>query len=287
MTTDLTSARAAAERDAREGVRRAGVTVRPLHSTADCVAAATLLADIWGTSVEASPLQSDLLTSLVHSGGCVLAALDADERIVGVAAGVGGAPQSDCLYSLIAGVDAGYAGRGVGLALKQTQRLWAIERGATKMMWTYDPLVRRNAHFNLNRLGASAAQYLPDFYPPMHDALNRSDRTDRLAVVWDLLAPTPGDGGRLGAERRLLEPGDDGEPRALGEAGALGGEGGDALAVWIPADIEGLRRSDPDQAMRWRLAVRDALDGAFRAGFHPRRITTDGYYILTRGDDRP
>nr|WP_277349618.1 GNAT family N-acetyltransferase [Planosporangium thailandense] len=277
----MTSARDAAERDAREGMRRAGVTVRPLHSAGDCVAAATLLAAIWGTAVESSPLQSDLLTSLGHAGGCVLGAVDTDGTIVGVAVGVGGAPQSDRLYSLIAGVHADHAGRGVGLALKQTQRLWALERGATTMAWTYDPLVRRNAHFNLNRLGASAVEYVPDFYPPMHDAVNRSDLTDRLTVVWDLVAPTPGDGGNLRHERRLLEPADDGGPRAED------GEDGDALAVWIPPDIEGMRRGDPVLAMRWRLAVRDALGGAFQAGFRARRITTDGYYILTRGDDRP
>jgi len=285
VTSELMSARDAAGRDARDGMRRAGVTVGPLGSTAECVAAAALLAAIWETSPESSPLSGDLLTSLVHSGGCVLGALDAHGALVGVTVGVGGAPLSTCLYSLIAGVDSRCAGRGVGMALKQAQRLWAVERGATQMSWTYDPLVRRNAHFNLNRLGARTVEYLPDFYPPMHDGLNRSDLTDRLAVVWDLLLPTPGDGGVIGPERRLLAPADDGEPVVGIPAGS--GDGGHPLAVWIPADVEAMRRTDPALAMRWRLAVREAFQSAVEAGYHPRRITTDGYYILNRTQGQP
>jgi predicted GNAT superfamily acetyltransferase len=280
VITDLASARGAAERDADEATRRAGVTVRPLFSTAECVDAAGLLAKIWGTSLESAPLSSDLLTSLIHAGGCVLGAMDATGALVGVTVGVGGGPGSDQLYSLIAGVDPGATAKGVGMALKQTQRVWAIDRGAIRMVWTYDPLVRRNAHFNLNRLGARAAAYLPDFYPPMHDAINRSDHTDRLAVVWDLLSPTPGDGGSSERGRRVLEPDDNLEPTVLD------GAGGDVLTAWIPADIEAMRMTDPALAMRWRLAAREALRSAADAGYHPCHITADGYYILTREDDR-
>jgi predicted GNAT superfamily acetyltransferase len=274
-------------------MRRAGVTVRPLHTSDECVEGAALLANIWGTSLESSPLSGDLLTSLIHAGGCVLGATDADDRLVGLTVGVAGAPQSDRVYSLIAGVDPGHAGRGIGMALKQTQRVWAIERGATQMVWTYDPLVRRNAHFNLNRLGAHTTGYLPDFYPPMHDALNRSDLTDRLTVVWDLLRPKPGEAGAAPQGYRLLEADEAGEPQPCsgkgseGGAGVEGGEGGQPLLVWIPPDIEATRRSDPALAMRWRLAVREALRSTSEAGYHPYRITADGFYLLSRGDDRP
>ena len=277
MTSDLADARDAARRDAEEAVRRAGVTVRPLRGPADCVAGAELLAGIWGTSVEASPLNGDVLTSLVHSGNCVLGAIGADGSMVGLAAGMGGGMGSDCLYSLIAGVVSGHAGRGVGLALKQAQRWWTVERGGTRMVWTYDPLVRRNAHFNLNRLGARVAEYLPDFYPPMHDALNRDDLTDRLAIEWDLLRPAPGDGGTVGDARVLLDSTADGEPVPL-----AGRPAGTELAVRIPADVEAMRRVDPDRAMRWRLAVREALHGAATDGYHPYRITADGCYVLDR-----
>lgn len=53
------------------------------------------------------------------------------------------------------------------------------------------PLVRRNAYFNLVKLGARATDYLPDCYGPMHDGLNRGEASDRLFVEWDLLSPPP------------------------------------------------------------------------------------------------
>lgn len=55
--------------------------------------------------------------------------------------------------------------------------------------WTFDPLVRRNAHFNLAKLGAGPARYLPDFYGPMRDGINGAGDTDRLMVRWDLSGP--------------------------------------------------------------------------------------------------
>ena len=52
------------------------------------------------------------------------------------------------------------------------------------MTWTFDPLVRRNAHFNLAVLGATVDEYLVDFYGPLPDAVNAGDESDRLLVVW-------------------------------------------------------------------------------------------------------
>lgn len=273
----ISSALEQAEADASDATRLAGVVIRPLDGAPECVAASTVLAGIWGTSLEAAPISSDLLTSLIHAGSCVLGAVEPDGTIVGVVVGLTGGPRSDEMYSLIAGVSSTRTSRGVGIALKRAQRLWALQRGATRMVWTYDPLVRRNAHFNLNRLGARAVAYVPEFYPPMHDALNRSDVTDRLTVLWDLLepAPAPGERGRQRG-RVVLEPSNEGEPKLVD-----GGDG-DVLAVWIPADIEAMRRTDPGLAMRWRLAMREALQRGAGEGRHPYRVTTDGYYLLVR-----
>ena len=59
------------------------------------------------------------------------------------------------------------------------------------MHWTFDPLVRRNAYFNLHKLGARAVdQYLPDFYGRMTDGINAGDTTsDRLYIQWDVASP--------------------------------------------------------------------------------------------------
>lgn len=141
------------------------------------------------------------------------------------------------------------------------------------MLWTYDPLIRRNAHFNLVRLGAEVVDYIPEFYPPMHDALNRMDRTDRLCVSWDLTAaassaPDEDDGAVA------LRAGDDGGPKGSGIRPQR------RMRVWIPRDIEGMRVEDSSLAMEWRLAMADVLQEAETHGLVPVSVTRSGYYVL-------
>ena len=64
------------------------------------------------------------------------------------------------------------------------------------MLWTSDPLVARNAHFNINRLGALPVEYVENIYgantgSTLHGALP----TDRTVIAWQLSkvhAPVPG-----------------------------------------------------------------------------------------------
>src|SRR4029453_7402172 len=80
-------------------------------------------------------------------------------------------------------------GRNLGYAIKVHQRAWAIERGLETITWTFDPPIRRNAWFNLAKLGALPTEYLVDFYGPIGDLLNGSDESDRLYLTWRLGAP--------------------------------------------------------------------------------------------------
>lgn len=255
---------------------RAQVTVRGITGAGQNAEASALLARVWGTALEAAPLPSDLLVSLSHAGGCVLGAFAADRHLVGTAVCLAGKPCSRSVYSLIAAVGTEAAGQGVGAALKLAQRAWALDGGATNMLWTFDPLVRRNAHFNINRLGARVSSYAPDFYPPMHDAINQADLTDRLVADWDLTRPAA--------------PPDD-QPNAVAvlSCDATGHpvqhEVGDAprLAVAVPRDIESVRRTDPDLGRQWRLAVRDALQERLAAGHRIVGFLPEGAYVLERG----
>ena len=83
----------------------------------------------------------------------------------------------------------GLTGRHVGFALKLHQRAWALLRGVSEIAWTFDPLVSRNAYFNLVKLGAQPAEYLPNFYGTMLDTINGDDDSDRLLVRWRLRSP--------------------------------------------------------------------------------------------------
>jgi predicted GNAT superfamily acetyltransferase len=251
------------------------VSVTPLGTKDDCVAASALLARIWGTPLQSAPLTSDLIRSLVHSGACALAAR-VDGRIVGVAIGVFGTPESRSLYSLIAAVDRRHASRGVGRTLKLAQRQWALERGATSMIWTFDPLIRRNAHFNLNRLGADVVEFIESFYPPMHDVVNRGDEPDRLTVRWDLEAAQPRDGSCLQGDL-LVDSGAYERPR---RTALMPGAG--VLLARVPHDIERLRRERPDAAAEWRLAIRDVLHETRSHGYRVSGFSASGHYVFER-----
>jgi predicted GNAT superfamily acetyltransferase len=250
-------------------------TIEPLTTNDQCVAAASLLARVWGTSIQSAPISSDLVRSLVHSGACALGAVD-DGQVVGVAIGVFGPPRAASLYSLIAAVDRSHAARGIGRALKQHQRQWAVERGATSMIWTFDPLVRRNAHFNLNCLGAEVVEFSESFYPPMHDTVNRDDLSDRLTGRWNLVGAAKR-AGDAAVGRVVLEQDPAGRPRRVASA-----TDDPVLLAGLPEDIETLRHRSPAVAADWRLALRDVLRMAFQSGYRISGLDDGGHYVLQR-----
>jgi predicted GNAT superfamily acetyltransferase len=205
-----------------------------------------------------------------------------------LAAGVGlwGAPGHPEMHSHIAGVASTARGRDVGFALKLDQRAHALEHGAHEITWTFDPLVARNAHFNLRKLGGSAQDYLIDHYGPLSDGLNGTDETDRLLLRWDLLSETAtaacdgsGWSGPSGLSPELVLGAEDERPVRHPVVGAT------SVLVTVPPGIEDLRRRRPDIAGEWRLAVRDVLGGLLAGG--ARLVDFDrtaGGYVLVRGD---
>ncbi|MEV5819699.1 hypothetical protein ACFYMB_27220 [Micromonospora haikouensis] len=292
-TPDQTSGESVADRDAANqahnaalhAARLAGVAVREVSGIAELRAVSDLFTAVWGRTPEGVPAPSELLRSLQHSGGCVTAAVDHSGRLVGAAALTVAAP-AGTTYSLIAAVAPGLGNRGVGYAVKQHQRWWALDRGYHTMAWTFDPLVARNARFNLVKLGAEAGSYERAFYGRVSDEINGSDETDRLVASWRLCArrTVAASAGPPAEPERPPEPvaplaiGPDGQPILYqGETGR-----------WcrVPHDIVALRRSEPDIATDWRLAIREILVRAFTEGFTATYVTRSGWYRLTRAGDR-
>ena len=158
---------------ARAAMAAASVDVRPLATLDEMTAACRLLDDVWEIPPEeTSEVRPSLLRALGHAGNYLAGAYRVDGPGSGemVAASVGffAAPASATLHSHITGVLPG-AGRGIGRAVKWHQRAWALDRGLGRITWTYDPLIARNAFFNLTRLGARPRRYLVDFYGPMDE----------------------------------------------------------------------------------------------------------------------
>src|SRR5690348_16425027 len=243
-----------AEQDAAGAAARAEVFDRSDDSVADLHGVADLFSRVWDASL-APPMPPDIMRSLGHAGGRVHGA-SRGGQLVGASVAVFGPPADASCYSLIAGVSPEAASRGIGLALKLAQRAWALRAGAVSMSWTFDPLLRRNARFNISRLGAVGTEYLVDFYGEIADGVNDPE-TDRLAVTWDLRAPLPSPAASAGVAvpDTILAAGAGGEPAAatLPQAGI----GPGLLRCWIPEDMLTIRRTNPALARRWRLAVRE------------------------------
>lgn len=273
MTTTLPAAGASAAAVAEEALRAAGVSVRGLDTLAGVRAAEALFSEVW-RSPGKPPLSAEVMRAVEHAGGYVTGAYDdASGRMLAASSGflAMAADGSVVLHSHISGVLPEAQGRRVGWALKQHQRAWSLERGIETITWTFDPLVRRNAWFNLAKLGAVAVEYLVDFYGPMSDGLNAGEPTDRLFTRWDLLAPpvgVPGEGLLLLDER-------DGLPVVVQRA-----EAGVRSLVRLPADIETLRIESPGAARAWRLAVREVLAPLVDVGGRVAGVTREGCLVV-------
>lgn len=264
----------------------AGTQVREVTSARELDAVHSLFNGIWQPGPLGAPMTGELLRALAKSGNYVGGAFDGDE-LVGACVGFFGAPADETLHSHIAGVLEVARGRSVGYALKLHQRAWSLQRGVSDIHWTFDPLIRRNAYFNLVKLGARPEEYLTNFYGGVHDAINGGDDTDRLLTRWQL-AGEPVRAACAGD----FAPADAASCRAAGAAVALdrGPSGGpvtgtfasSTLLVAVPADIERLRLAAPGAAKDWRAALREVLGGLMAEGAHVTGFDRSGWYILRR-----
>ena len=258
----------------------AGVVVREIWDLTELEGVVRLYGAIWGNGTNPQ-VTVELLRALTKAGNYVGGAF-AGGRLVGACVGFFHAPAEDALQSHIAGVSRDGIGRGVGFALKLHQRAWALRRGLSEVAWTFDPLIRRNAYFNLVKLGARADEYLPNFYGAMTDAINGGDDSDRLLVRWRLADPA-------------VMAACDGTPVAVGTGAAvvaLGisaagapvvGPADDATClVAVPSDVEALRVREPALARQWRTAVRDTLGVLLADGGRITGFDRAGWYVVRR-----
>lgn len=230
------------------------VRVRPLTTPAEMNAAVGLYRDVFRLGSTDPAISPRLLVSLTHNGGSVIGAFDGAE-LVGFAYGFPGVDARTGAvyhYSQMAAVRDDQQGRGVGRALKLGQREQVLTTGVTAMRWAFDPVRTRNAHFNLDVLGAAARWFAPNMLGIEDHGRDRGMRTDRLIAEWDLAAdPRP-----VPAAPPLPEVG----------WGATLRDGGAEL-LGLPRDWDAYVTTDRPAAMRLRTAVATALTGLIDAGY--------------------
>lgn len=241
---------------------RAGVEVMIATGAADCQEISDLFNEVWEAPPGIDVLEQSTMVALAHSGNYVGLARDAEGHTVGASLGFFGPPGRP-LHSHIAGVAVSAIGRGVGRAIKLHQRAWCLQHGVDAITWTFDPLVARNASFNINTLGARAVAYYPDHYGVMTDGLNAGQASDRMMIRWDLLAPS------ASTSPPTCSPTDSGQESEIAR-------------VAVPLDVEALRRSDPSSASAWRMRTREAFSTLMANGWHVTDFERPDTYVLTR-----
>lgn len=253
MTLATTSVDAAAG-IAERACARAGVTVLELRTPAETERAAELLREVWRSPD--LPVPANLIRTVQHTGGYAFGAYDDSGALLATSMGLLASDRA--LHSHITGVVPQGQRRGLGLALKQHQRWWALAHDLPVITWTCDPLVRRNVAFNLHALGADVHAYLPDHYGNMPDGVNQGDESDRLEFSWNLAGPR----AVAAAERRL--------PWVSGPH-----------TIPLPDDIETLRLKEPATARAWRVSVREALLPALADGAVITGLNAEGALVLS------
>lgn len=224
------------EPGARNGVE---FVVRNVDSPELQQQAARLYRRVFGYQGSDVGLSPPLLTALLRNGGSVVGAVGRDGSLLGFAYGMrGGDSEHAYHYSQAAVVAPDSQGLGLGRELKLAQADVARATGLRFMRWSYDPIASRNAHFNLDVVGAVGRWFVDDFYLHEH--------SDRVVVEWDL--DTERD------RRPAPDPG-----RTLGRAD-WGRWRSDDDQAWlaVPADTGLL--GDPAENHEVRIAV--------RTGFH-------------------
>ena len=248
-------------------------TVRPLRTHAEYRACVALQRATWGERFD-DAVPASILGVVQRIGGVSAGAFDEADRMLGFVFGMTGVQDGRIVHwSDMLAVIPEARDRGVGRMLKSYQRRMAEAVGAEVMYWTYDPLVARNAHLNINVLGARPVEYVRDMYGDTGSVLHAGLGTDRFVVAWPL-GP--------GADRRSM-PDDAEMPDDAGpDGGALSD---DLVRVEIPLDIHAVLARDAGRAAAWRAATREALERALALGYRVTgfaRDDTHGAYLLTR-----
>jgi predicted GNAT superfamily acetyltransferase len=245
----------------------AEIVVRKCAGIAEFQRCVDLQKEIWGEEdIEVEP--ATLFVVAAETGGQVLGAFEGPRLVGFTLALVGYTNGTVFLHSHMTGVLAEYRDRRVGRALKLFQREEALGRGIRLIVWTFDPLEARNAHFNLNRLGAIARKYFPNLYGVTTSPLHFGLPTDRLWAEWRL------DSARVVA--------------AVSDLGREPGAGSVAATIELPGELEQWKTSDMARVAKVQAGIREEFAAWFARGYAAvgvRKTAAGAEYLLAPWSD--
>ena len=169
-------------------------------------------------------------------------------------------------HSHLAAVVEGLRHQDIGFRMKLAQREHAIKSGVSLVIWTFDPLQSRNAHLNINKLGAIIRRYEVNYYGEgLSSVFDAQVPSDRVFAEWWVSSPHVE--SVLAGNRPLPD-----------EA---------VESVVIPEDINEVRARSVAEHRRWRLHVREDFKNKLADGLIARGFEREGgtsRYLLGRDD---
>lgn len=242
-----------------------GISIRRLEAAEEMKLCVELQQQIWGYS-EIDTVPDQICIVARKTGGHVLAAYDGEQPVGFALAFAAIRDGLSYLHSHMVGVIESHQNRGVGRLLKLAQREDALERGINLIEWTFDPLQLKNAHFNIERLGAIVRHYIPNLYGRTSSPLHAGLPTDRLVAEWWVRSQLVKD--VLAGVRRARKSNQE--------------------RIAIPAAIREICRDEPQQAEHIQTKVREE----FLAGIESGRAAVgfefnaeEGTYLLEPYED--
>lgn len=230
------------ERVEGSGVARAPITVRHCSTLEEYKECEQLQLVTWGAD-QVVPLP--LFVVARETGGQTLGAF-AGGQMIGFTLGLPGLHDAKpIIHSHMTAVLAEFRDRGIGRMLKLAQRNDCLARGIHLVEWTFDPLELKNAHFNINRLGAVVKRYIPNCYGITDSPLHAGLPTDRLMAEWYLDSP------RVNAIMR----------------GEIPAPSAGAVRISIPHDISARKQVDPATGTRVQAKMREQFLEHMKNGF--------------------
>ncbi len=270
-----------------------GIIVRSLDTLDELKACVALQHEVWGKEYD-DAVPASLLHVVSEIGGIVAGAFSLDDELIGFVFGISGIKNGEVVHwSHELGVRASARDAGVGRMLKQFQRTELARLGIATMFWTFDPLTAKNAHLNLNRLGARVVEYVENMYGTTRSPLHHGLATDRFVVSWPTHAD-PDDRPRVArtiidgiAPYRIVSA----EPRAGDLAGDIGGivrKRERLFLLEVPTDIQ---RTPPTSRAAWQASLRTSFERALRSGYAVTGLYRDAvdsrsFYVLELGAER-
>jgi len=258
------------------------VETRPLTTEVEYEACVDLQRATWGSDFR--ELVAPALLKISQKIGGVCAGTFHDGKLLGFVYGLAGYVDGQPLHwSHMLAVREDHRDQGIGKMLKEYQREQVIAGGVDRMLWTYDPLVARNAHLNLNRLGARVLEYVPNMYG--ENPMSRTDSvigTDRFIVEWDLTSGSTSSDPSLPRDAAVITVAStdnvDETPEFPEDQTVL---------VEVPEDIQKLKLTAPNEAQAWRILLREAFLRYGELGYSIAGLARDrqagrAFYLLQR-----